>query len=328
MPTLRHRLGALVYDWPRFLSKMSRGEWVRFCNRNERLSVDRATGGARCQWQFTTDLHIASVYPIAGRWLMRTALGDWPVELAGEPNNGDDPRASFIIGHRGMSRLPHLLATIATIAAQDIAVECIVVEQSAVPQAKAHLPAWVRHIHMPVSSDDEPYNRSSALNAGARAARTPLLVLHDNDFLVPVSYASELAKRHAERWDFIDVKRFMFYLSPQDSARQSLDVTPERVMQNSIAGGSIGADRDAYFAIGGFDEGFAGWGGEDNEFLERARTRRVWDYGYLPFVHLWHASQAGKLAGPDADGIQRMQQLTRVPAEERIARLRSQRPIG
>ena len=52
--------------------------------------------------------------------------------------------------------------------------------------------------------------------------------------------------------------------------------------------------RDAYFAIGGFDEAFIRWGGEDNEFWQRAQTRRFWSFGYLPFVHLWHTNQSGK----------------------------------
>ncbi len=66
-------------------------------------------------------------------------------------------------------------------------------------------------------------------------------------------------------------------------------------MQNAEAGGSIALSRDAFHAIGGYDESFVGWGGEDNEFWERAQTRRVWPYGYLPFVHLWHAPQPEKL---------------------------------
>ena len=313
MPTLRQRLGALVFDGPRFLAAMARrGGWVRFRNRDERLSIDAATGGARCEWVFSSDLHIANVFPPAGRALMRRALAEWPIESASAPRVSGAPRVSFIIGHRGDARLPLLLETLGSIAAQrDVPVECIVVEQSSAKSAT--LPSWVRHVHTPIASDALPYNRSWAFNAGARVAQSKLLVLHDNDILVPAAYAAELLKRQAEGHEFIDLKRFLFYVD----ARKRL----ERVSQN-LLGGSIAADRDAYFAIGGFDESFAGWGGEDNELWERAATRRTFTFGYLPFVHLWHAPQPEKPAAQAGGGAQRFAELTRIPAEERIRALR------
>jgi len=312
MATLRHRLGALAYDWPRFLRAMSgRGKWTAFRNRDERLSIDAATGGARCEWLFSSDLHIANVFPSAGRALMRRAFDEWPIESAPARRVPGPPRVSFIIGHRGEARLPLLLETLGSIAAQrDVPIECIVVEQSAAPTV--NLPSWVRHVHTPIESDALPYNRSWAFNAGAKVAQSTLLVLHDNDILVPAAYASELLKRHAEGHEFIDLKRFLFYLDEQKRL--------ERVSQN-LLGGSIAADRDAYFAIGGFDESFVGWGGEDNELWERAATRRTFTFGYLPFVHLWHAPQAEKPAAQTA-GVQRFAELSRIPVEERIRALR------
>jgi N-terminal domain of galactosyltransferase len=309
MATLRHRLGALAYDWPRFRRAMSgRGKWVAFRNRGERLSIDAATGGARCEWVFSSDLHIANVFPSTGRALMRRALGEWPIESAETPRVSGTPRVSFIIGHRGEARLPLLLETLGSIAAQrDVAIECIVVEQSVAPTAT--LPPWVRRVHTLIESDALPYNRSWAFNAGAKVAQSKLLVLHDNDILVPAAYASELVKRHGEGNEFIDLKRFLFYLDGQKQL--------ERVSQN-LLGGSIAADRDAYFAIGGFDESFVGWGGEDNELWERAATRRTFTFGYLPFVHLWHAPQPEKPAAQTAGGAQRFAELSRVAVEERI----------
>lgn len=327
MASLRHRLGALVYDWPRFLLTMSRPHgWVRFRNRNERLTIDPATGGARCEWMFTSDLHLCNVSPFAARALMRAALRDRPIALADAPRVSGAPRASFIIGHRGTPRLPLLLKTIESIAAQDVAIECIVVEQSVEPIAKAHLPAWVRHVHTPIASDAQPYNRAATLNAGARAAASPLLILHDNDFLVPSAYAAELLQRHGEGWEFIDAKRFMFYLTQRDTEALLRNGDPEpvaaeHVTQNLLAGGSVAADRSAYFAIGGFDESFVGWGGEDNEFWERASTRRAYAFARLPLVHLWHAPQPEKIAAMPIGGRSRLKELEGVSPPERIARL-------
>lgn len=157
-------------------------------------------------------------------------------------------------------------------------------------------------------------------------------MLHDNDFLVPAAYAAELVRHHSKGYEFIDLKRFMFYLGQRESARLmasnefGIEAPPERVTQNLLAGGSVAADRDAYFAIGGFDESFVGWGGEDNDFWERASTRAAFSFGYLPFVHLWHAPQAEKVAVDPVGGRARLLELTTIAPEERIRRLTSSAP--
>lgn len=320
--SLKVKLGALVYDWPRFLAAR---DWVRMRNRRERLSLDGR--GARCEWEYTSDLHIATVFPSAGARLMRRAFRDWPVVLRDAPPPATAPRVSFVIGHRGVNRLPHLLATLRSIAGQeDAAVECIVVEQSPSREIENALPSWVRYIHQPVAGD---YNRSATLNEGARQARGEVLVLHDNDMICPARYASEVLARAGEGWEFQQLKRFTFYLGEADTKRvfetgMIRTDLPSTVVQN-LHGASIAASRDAYFAVGGFDESFVGWGGEDNEFWDRAATTgRVYAFGYLPFLHLWHAPQPGKLRGNDAPAVRRWHELKHVPAEERIRRLRGQ----
>jgi hypothetical protein len=329
---LRRRAGALALDWPRFEATM-RGlgpyrrlpsPWVAMRNRDERITLD--TRGARCDWIYGSDLHIANVFPSAAVRLLRRALHDRPIELGDAPADAA-PEVSFVIGHRGMDRLPQLLTTLRSIAGQrGAAVECVVVEQSPAPEIQTLLPPWVRYLHTPADRGSD-YNRAWALNAGARVARGEVLVLHDNDMLCPASYAAEALARAREGWLFQQLKRFTFYLGETDTAevfatgRLRTDV-PTTVVQN-VHGGSIAATRAAYFEIGGYDESFVGWGGEDNEFWDRAETTgRVYPFGYLPFVHLWHAPQPGKGMGGDAPAVRRWHELEDVPAEERIRRLR------
>jgi len=259
---------------------------------------------------------------------MKRAFTDWPVNLKREsPLKYDSGiQVSFVIGHRGKARLRHLLGTLACIAGQrDCASECIVVEQSQVPEIKDTLPAWVRYIHTPLPVADMPYSRAWALNAGGRAAVGEVLVLHDNDLLIPEHYASEILARVAEGYEVVDLKRFIFYLNETDtegllSGDISLgDGTPERVLQNA-KGGSLAITRQAYWELGGFDEGFVGWGGEDDEFWERAQTRSVWPYGYMPLIHLWHDAPEGKVQHGELN-MERLNARTAIPVRERIQRL-------
>ena len=57
---LRQFLGALLYDGVRF-ERHVRGRWELIRNRNETIAPHDA--GARCEWQFTSELHIANVFP-------------------------------------------------------------------------------------------------------------------------------------------------------------------------------------------------------------------------------------------------------------------------
>jgi hypothetical protein len=327
--SLRRFAGALAYDLPRFYRVMRAGKWLDMHNRAE--SVTRDGRGVRCEWQFTSDLHIASVIPSTGARLMRAAFAQWPIALSDSPVlDRESPDVSFVIGHRGLSRLPHLFMTLRSIAGQsDASIECIVVEQSVQPEIEKKLPGWVRYIHTPIPRQDDDYNRAWTLNAGTQAARAPVVILHDNDVIVPARYAAECRARVAEGYDFLELKRFTFYLGEERTRRVFATgalppAAPSTIVQN-LQGASIAARREAYFDVGGFDESFAGWGGEDNEFWERSEVSgRSYRFGYLPFLHLYHAPQKGKLLGAEAPAVKRYHDLRGVPPAERIRRLRAQ----
>ena len=331
--TPKQKLGALVIDWPRFEWSV-RTRWLEVKNRKERLEASPDGRGVDCRWPWTSDLHVAKVFPALGRRLAQRAFRDWPIGFAQQPaKSAGAPRVSFVIGHRGRERVPQLKATLSTIAAQEgVAFECIVVEQSLHSEVRDALPEWVNYLHTPISHPRMPYCRSWTLNAGARVASGEVLVLHDNDMLVPRAYASEILARYASGYEVINLKRFVFYLAESDSraiaSNRSIEIGEpmDAVVQNLEAGGSVAVSRDAYMAIGGYDESFVGWGGEDNEFWERAQTRRVWPFGYLPILHLWHSSQPRKrhASNPTA---QLLAQRSAIAADQRIRELIA-RPFG
>lgn len=327
-------LGILLKDWRRFSRALAASpgqDYLSLCNRYEHLAPAPSGPGYRCDWQWTSELHAARHWPGLGLRLMRRALADHPIRRQAGPDVAtDQPDVSFIIGHRGTARLPHLLATIESIAGQQgVSIECLVVEQDTHSQVAGQLSDWVRHVHTPPPTADMPYCRSWTFNVGARLARGKVLVLHDNDMLVPADYSACILEHVQNGYDAVNLKRFIFYLQESHTAAifsgesQPADQAPDYIIQNLEGGGSVAITRDGYHSIGGMDERFIGWGGEDNEFWDRIQTMKVWPYAYLPLVHLWHAAQPGKHQA-DNPTLQLQRELAKVPVMQRIQYLRQQ----
>jgi hypothetical protein len=326
----RSFLGVVLKDWARYRRALKKTDasYLALCNRHERLSAAPTGAGFNCEWQWTSELAAPKYLPGLGTSLLRRALQDHPIRRSSAPAAAAKPDVTFVIGHRGTERLPHLLATLETIAGQQgPAVECIVLEQDIEPHIAGKLPGWVRYFHSPMQEPNQAYCRSSAFNAAVPRARSEALILHDNDMLVPQDYAASVLQVLAQGFEVVNPKRFVFYLTEQHTRRvfertaALTDTPPLAIVQNLEGGGSVAITREAYEAIGGFDEAFIGWGGEDVEFWERACTRRMWPYGALPIVHLWHPAQPGKHS-PEAETLRLYHEKARTPALQRAEQLR------
>lgn len=326
---LKQRAGVLLIDIPRYLFLLGdqKNGWIKICNRTESIRCSSETG-AFCDWKWSSILHAPRLVPWLGKQIAKQAFKEFPIQLSDSVSNRKQsvPDVSFLIGHRGTARLPHLLLTLESIAAQKyISFECIVVEQSLESEIELALPSWVRYYHTRNSS--EFYNRAKTFNAAYAKAKGKVLILHDNDMLVPTNYAKDIFEKFEKGYEVINLKRFIFYLN-ENSTREIFEegmrlsnMSFESIVQNLEAGGSIGISKQAYKEIGGLDESFVGWGGEDNEFWERALTKRVWNYTYMPIVHLWHAPQSGKTSAKDTPAVARYQERSLVSVGQRIDEL-------
>jgi N-terminal domain of galactosyltransferase/Glycosyl transferase family 2 len=330
---MRRWLGVLLLDWPRYQWLLVRkpAGYLGLANRGQSVIYGPSGVGALVPGLWTSELHAASVMPMLGKQVLARALSDHPVRLQHRSPvcAGTCPKLTVLIGHRGMARLPLLLKTLESFAAQDVRdFEVIVIEQDCQSRISAVLPSWVRHLLTPPANSALPYSRSWSFNVGAQAAQGEVLILHDNDMLVPTDYISGILDRIREGAQVVNAKRFVLYMSQRATeavcagSDSWLAEPPISIVQNALGGGSVAITHQAFLDIGGMDESFVGWGGEDNEFWDRAQTLKIWNFGWLSLVHLWHAAQPGKqdLTNPT---LARLDALLQIPATERIAALKA-----
>ncbi|MEI6320651.1 MAG: galactosyltransferase-related protein, partial [Pseudomonadota bacterium] len=289
--------------WKLELALRLRGDaWLDLCNRHETLLPTDAGRARVCTWPDTSALTACRVFPRTGAQLLGRCLKAWPVRLQREASTASAaaPQMSVIIAFRGLARLPQLRCCLASLWGQEtVPLEIIVVEQSWEQLLDPSDWPGVRLLHAKSTHPDMAFNKSWALNLGAKHARSDALVFHDADMIAPSRYAIALQELFAHGFEGARVPRFVFYLDMLTAetvqATHSLDgITSIPEVQANCRGVSLAMTRDAYWRIGGHDESFFGWGGEDDEFLQRARTCRFYPGGFVPFIHLWHEAQKEK----------------------------------
>ena len=321
--TWRQVAGALLHDIPRTLFAR---HWTYARNRSDQLVLSKDGIDTRPLGNWSEDLYAPKVFPMVGKSLMRRALRQWPIRLSARRVCEAAPQVTFVIPFRGRDRLPALRAVVESILAQeDVGVRCLIVEQSA-ERTAVDFPDEVDVLHLPHPSAPEPWRKSWAFNDGVKRAQTEFVVCHDADILVPAGYAKQIVRlAEAQHLDVLHLQRFLFCLSQADTEQvlaggSFRNRVPERIRQN-WQGGTLAIRRETFFKLGGYDEWFLNWGGEDNEFYDRCRTQKTGCSGFLPFVHLWHPEQPWKYSAERDANLREMKRLLEIPPEQRIREL-------
>jgi len=168
----------------------------------------------------------------------------------------------------------------------------------------AWLRTWYNHYHpeWELIEADVPgeWNKSLAVNEGARLANTGTLLVMDADVLInPGSLRA--AVREAERAPWVVPHGKVHRLRPEPTQRL-LGSYPAEVVAvphtpvirtpyvGVAGGGAFAMTKEKFLAMGGFDPVFTGWGGEDTSFGIAADTfyGPAVRYHHVPLVHLFH----------------------------------------
>jgi len=326
-PTPRQKLGCWLNERWRLEWVLRAPSWVRreglewpdLCNRHERVGRCEDGMGRICHWKDSSFLTACRFFPATGARLLRHA---WP-RMEPPPV----PPVSILLPVRGTDRLPavaFVADSLRRMAGPES--ETLLCEHDVSPRYARDWPAGIRHVFVP-AQEGEAFSKSRALNAGARTARHPVLVLLDADMVPSSDFLSRSLDVLAKGWEAVRPVRFLFLLGEAESRDFVRNASVENLeaiahVHQNFPGLATVIRRETYLELGGHDERFEGWGGEDLEFLDRLQTRKLYPGSFLPAIHLWHPPAEQKQSGHRNNDL--LRQILQEPAGHRIERGRRQ----
>lgn len=145
-------------------------------------------------------------------------------------------------------------------------------------RTRAQWKGWKLH-H--ADSDGKEFARAQACNRAAAAAGDwEVAVIADSDLLLEdVSQASAAVELSLKTEGYIVCYDWFYYLTEATSALVRAGATPTPNMADEhltqIWGGMFAIHRKLWDAVGGFNENFKAWGGEDGNLINKLREREA-----------------------------------------------------
>jgi GT2 family glycosyltransferase len=231
---------------------------------------------------------------------------------------------SFIVPFRGNERASAIKIVLLNIKAQLYPyIEIIMVEQDYTPSFSVSDFPGASYLFVKSEDKKQQFNKSAAFNAGVMSASCEKLILHDADMVVAAKYANTMFKRLSVSGG-VHIGNGVLYLDKKSCDKlykkgRFLDEYLVNRIVGYFEGGSLGCLKSAFISIGGFHEGFIGYGVEDCEFFSRLSSLDGFNNNRTEdFIHLWHGRSNGWNECHDRNkGIERI--LKTKPMNARIS---------
>lgn len=175
--------------------------------------------------------------------------------------------------------------------------EVIVVDQDSCPDVAGYLEAvCISFGAMYIRLDrGGPFSRSWTLNVGARAATKPIMSFCDIDVVIDDGYADAVVRKYRDVFHsgpcVINCMPYKVEEEPSARFKESGDMSILRDCDHWpwwTLGAGCNVDAVSFCAIGGFDEGYDGWGCEDDDLFQRLRARGCGWALMAPIARCWH----------------------------------------
>lgn len=199
---------------------------------------------------------------------------------------------TYVIGYRhNLERLQNLRRVLDWINGFG-GVEVILVEQDKHSKIK-QLNLKAKHIF---TKSNMPYNRSWAFNVALKFATTNIVVFGDSDLIMePNQFISGL--NALNNYDMVSPYNSVVDLTQQESNLQLEQIVsikrPGRGENDNqkinISGGIAMFKKDAIYKIGGWNEDFWSWGGEDDFQTIKVKNFLTWTELQGKCFHLYHS---------------------------------------
>lgn len=194
--------------------------------------------------------------------------------------------------------------------------------------ASANTQSGVRHVFLP---GDGPFNKSWAMNVGFRAATASVIAFGDADLIVETSVLTDAIASVENGFDatkpfdrIVDLDEHQTADVRQrgitvDSSDASSPMRRDAGEHLPFCGGLFITRRELFEKVGGYDERFLGWGGEDDALsvkFARSGARLGIAEDQIAY-HLWHGRQLSRYTHSSYQrNLERLQHLQQCSDEE------------